>query len=72
MMENRSFDHVLGYRAQSPGGEDSDGLIRIDGISESLAFRFAVQSATVENHTERLGFKDEIPRVCWARTGRCD
>jgi phospholipase C len=28
MMENRSFDHVLGYRAQLPGGESSDGLTR--------------------------------------------
>jgi len=26
MMENRSFDHVLGYRAQLPGGAASDGL----------------------------------------------
>jgi hypothetical protein len=26
MMENRSFDHVLGYRAQLPGLETSDGL----------------------------------------------
>jgi phospholipase C len=26
MMENRSFDHVLGYRAQLPWQEDSDGL----------------------------------------------
>jgi hypothetical protein len=30
MMENRSFDHVLGYRAQLPGHEDSDGLT--DGL----------------------------------------
>jgi phospholipase C len=26
MMENRSFDHVLGYRAQLPEGASSDGL----------------------------------------------
>jgi phospholipase C len=26
MMENRSFDHVLGYRAQLPGGQGSNGL----------------------------------------------
>jgi phospholipase C len=26
MMENRSFDHVLGYRAQLPGGGSSNGL----------------------------------------------
>jgi hypothetical protein len=30
MMENRSFDHMLGYRAQLPGHEDSDGLT--DGL----------------------------------------
>jgi phospholipase C len=26
MMENRSFDHVLGYRSQLPGGTQDDGL----------------------------------------------
>lgn len=26
MLENRSFDHVLGYRAQVPGLENSNGL----------------------------------------------
>ena len=26
MMENRSFDHVLGYRAQAPGAAGGDGL----------------------------------------------
>lgn len=26
MMENRSFDHVLGYRAQLPGAQNDDGL----------------------------------------------
>ena len=34
MMENRSFDHVLGYRAQLPGHEDSDGLAH--GLITSL------------------------------------
>jgi len=37
MMENRSFDHVLGYRAQLPGHEDSDGLTTdLIGVLESL------------------------------------
>jgi phospholipase C len=26
MMENRAFDHVLGYRAQLPGAQNADGL----------------------------------------------
>ena len=28
MMENRSFDHVLGYRAQLPGAQNDDGLTK--------------------------------------------
>jgi len=28
MMENRSFDHVLGYRAQLPGAQNADGLTK--------------------------------------------
>ncbi len=33
MMENRSFDHVLGYRAQLPGAQHADGL-----TAELMAF----------------------------------
>jgi len=52
MMENRSFDHVLGYRAQVPGVNNADGLQR--DLTDFLAARgFPVpklnQSAIVPN-----------------------
>jgi len=63
MMENRSFDHVLGYRAQLPGGENSDGLnTELTAFLESLGFPVRKfnqpQSKIIPN---ALGFKTKFP-----------
>ena len=61
MMENRSFDHVLGYRAQLPGAQHADGLTTdLTAFLESQHFPIPKlnQSGIVPN---ALGFKTKFP-----------
>ena len=61
MMENRSFDHVLGYRAQLPGAQNDDGLTTdLMNFLGSQLFQIPQlnQSGIVPN---ALGLKTKFP-----------
>lgn len=61
MMENRSFDHVLGHRARLPDGQGSDGLTPdLTSFLESEGFPVGKlnESGIAAND---LGFKTQFP-----------
>src|SRR5262249_41434230 len=61
MMENRAFDHVLGYRAQLAGAQNSDGLTtELMAFLESQGYPIPQlnQSGIVP---DALGFKTKFP-----------
>jgi phospholipase C len=61
MMENRSFDHVLGYRASLPDGKNSDGLSHeLIGFLKKRGFSVGKLNGS-KIKPNRLGFRTRFP-----------
>lgn len=64
MMENRSYDHVLGYRAQAPFSDGANGLTleMIEKIEKAKGGPFKVRKlSTAEFDANDIGLRTRLP-----------
>ena len=64
MMENRSYDHVLGYRAQAPFNDGANGLTPqvIEAIEQADGGKFKVRKlSTAEFAVNDIGLRTRLP-----------
>jgi phospholipase C len=65
MMENRSYDHVLGYRAQPPFNDGADGLTQamVDKINAAPEGPFAIRAMReAAFKSNDFGLKTRLPK----------